>query len=193
MTVIANLYIDRANEAFEAGFSSKSAKIEALQDVSRAYTTLACSIKDEILNRGIEQEELHSLYWNIPMYVHAWRAKHTHQVLNVLPEMAGVAKQIEMLVDLRISVKDADVVPAKRDTNKEEIERVSLSVRELMDRRKEQYNAALDLKEVFGGLPVTANVHVVVNQHGTRYIRAFYYLYNKLTPLSVIIAALQKK
>lgn len=38
-----------------------------------------------------------------------------------------------------------------------------------------------------------ANVHYVTNQHGTTFLRAFYYLNGTLTPLSIIIAAAEAK
>ena len=59
--------------------------------------------------------------------------------------------------------------------------------------RQEQYNNALRLHDIFGGLPVHANVHYVTNQHGTTFLRAFYYLNGTLTPLSIIIAAAEAK
>lgn len=44
----------------------------------------------------------------------------------------------------------------------------------------------MEIYEVFGSLPVSMNWHYVTNQFGTSFIRVFYYMAGKLTPLSMI-------
>jgi hypothetical protein len=62
----------------------------------------------------------------------------------------------------------------------------------MMELRKSQYARGLELHEIFGNLRVSANVHMVRNQHGTTFIRAFYYMDGKLTPLNMILAVAQE-
>lgn len=66
------------------------------------------------------------------------------------------------------------------------------SLADLMQRRGEQYAHAVKLGEVFGGMPVTANTHWVVNEHGHGFWRTFWYLDGELTPLNVLVAAHQE-
>ncbi|MEN1688726.1 hypothetical protein AAIH59_33125, partial [Pseudomonas aeruginosa] len=82
----------------------------------------------------------------------------------------------------------APVVKMARQVD-ERVERVQKSIRELMDMRKEQCARGLRLHDLLGGLPVYANVHMVTNQHGTTFMRAFYFLDGVMTPLNVIRAA----
>ena len=66
------------------------------------------------------------------------------------------------------------------------------SLADLMQRRGEQYAHAVKLGEVFGNMPVTANTHWVVNEHGNGFWRTFWYLDGELTPLNVLVAAHQE-
>ena len=46
----------------------------------------------------------------------------------------------------------------------------------------------MKLTEYFGKMDVYANVHIVHGHKGTIFVRAFYYMFGKMTPLNVIIA-----
>lgn len=201
MSRTVEFYLDRATAAFECGFTSKAAQKRVFEDLGRAYEMLTDCIKDKLLEfcRGIPQEVEEDrnvfidLYYDLPHNLHQWKKKHSEAVIKLLPDLKDVVAQIESLVEFRVAVKAAPIVKVERSSEKEAVERVTKSVMEIMERRKEQYNHALDLYDLFNGLPVHANVHYVVNQHGTVFLRAFYYLNHTLTPLSVIIAAAQTK
>ena len=193
MARTTEFYIDRATKAFETGFTSKSAQKEALSDVSRAYEIL----KGEIQNMYLEipnadrTEAQENVYWGMPD-LHNWKAKHAELATGVFPQSAEQVRQIEDLVKLRAAIKSAEIVKAERKTS-ERAEAISKSIREIMDQRKEQYARGLKIYDMFNGLPVSVNVHLVVNQHGTEFLRAFYFMGSVMTPLNVILAVMDAK
>lgn len=199
MARTAEFYINRATAAFECGFTSKAAQKRVFDDLNRAFEMLSDELKKKLLtfsSRELsddDQEKFRQAYYDLPHNLHQWKPKHSETMIKLLPLMKDVVTQIESLVDFRTAVKSAPIVKVERSNEKEVVERVTKSVMEIMERRKEQYNRALDLYDLFNGLPVHANVHYVVNQHGTVFLRCFYYLNDTLTPLSVIIAAAQTK
>ncbi|UAW07599.1 hypothetical protein AIIMSPlu_037 [Pseudomonas phage AIIMS-Plu-RaNi] len=192
MTRTAAFCTDRANTAFEAGFTSKAAKQAALGDITRAYELLRAEITSLVLDTAHdERTEAHDdVYWNLPAYPHQWKAKHRTLSLSVFPQTEAVCDQIEELVAFRAAVKDAEVVKVERQAD-ERVERVQKSIRETMEQRQADYARGLDLSKLFGGLSVTANVHLVINQHGTTFLRAFYFMHGRMTALGVILAVAQ--
>lgn len=204
-----SFYIDAALDAFNAGFTSKAAQKSALDDVSRAFDIVSGEVKKAVLARRpfiadtATREEFvtwheafrasidGAIYYEAPFYLHLIREKHISLI-----DQAGFgveARTIESLIDLRNQIKAAPVNPPVRDTATIEAKaRVEKSIIEIMQKRGEQYARALNLGELFNGLPVSANSHWVVNQHNTQFVRTFYYLAGELTPLNVIIAAAQE-
>jgi hypothetical protein len=201
MAKTVETYINRATEQFEAGFTSKAAQKRALEDVNRAFELARKSIQDWCLGkmhdhyqasgeRGLP--EVDALYYGLPMYPHEWRVKHAEMVRALHPEADEAIALFDQIVDLRNAIKNTEIVKIERKAN-EQIERVYKSVREIMELRKSQYAHGLKLHDLFGGLHITANVHSVVNEHGTQFLRAFYYMSGVLTPLQIIIAVMQAK
>lgn len=203
-----SFYIDAALDAYNAGFTSKAAQKDALDNVSRAFDIVSGEVKKAVLARRpfiadtATHEEViawHEAFhasidgaiYDGPFYLHLMREKHISLI-----DQAGFgveARTIETLVDLRNQIKAAPVNPPVRDTAAIEAKaRVEKGIIELMKLRGEQYARALNLGELFNGLPVSANSHWVVNQHGTQFVRTFYYLMGELTPLNVLIAAAQE-
>jgi hypothetical protein len=66
---------------------------------------------------------------------------------------------------------------------------VTNEVKNLLEMRTAQYNRAIDLGRLFNYLPVSVTPHYVTNQYNTSFIRCFYYLNGKMTPLNIIMAA----
>lgn len=193
MSRTPEFYIDRANAAFAAGFTSKAAQKSATDDLNRAHEACRQSIQNLVLaiDRDARTEAHDNVYWGLAD-LHVWKPKHSALVLGTFPEAEPTVRMIEQLVDLRAVIKAAPVVKAERKTDDREAA-VTKSVRDIMELRQAQYARGLELHDLFQGLPVTANVHVVTNQHGTTFLRAFYYMNGTLTPLNVILAVLQTK
>lgn len=194
MSRTPDFYIDRANAAFALGFTSKAAQKSATDDLNRAHEAFCQSIKDLVLaiDRDARTEAHNNVYWGLAD-LHVWKPKHSALVLGTFPEAEPTVRMIEELVALRTVIKAAPVVKAERDPMTEREAAVTKSVRDIMEQRKAQYAHGLALHDLFGGLSVHANVHVVTNQHGTTFLRAFYYMNGTLTPLNVILAVLQTK
>lgn len=178
-------YLNEATELFNAGFSSKAGQRRALDSLNRAYDLQKGAIHDILL--GEERGEgWNELYWGLPD-LHNWKPRHSEQYKTFAIQVAA----IEQLVELRNEVRAAAIVPPAKSEAKVIEERVIKSIRDLMETRKEQFLTGCRLHEVFGKLPVSINAHYVTNAHGTTFIRCFYYMNGRLTPLNVIIAVLQ--
>jgi hypothetical protein len=193
MARTVEFYIDRANAMFEAGFTSKAGQRNALDDLNRAHDLMCRAIQELYLAipHANRTEAQTNVYWGLAD-LHVWKAKHSALVLDTFPEARPFVEQIEALVELRLAIKAAEVVKAER---KEDVRvaRITKSIRDEMELRKAQYARGLELHDLFNGLPVYANVHMVTNQHGTTFLRAFYYMAGVLTPLNVILAVLDEK
>lgn len=114
-----NFYVGRANVKFEAGFTTKSAQKDSLSDLGIAYSLLAGNIRSLCLVPPNEArtDEQDNVYWSIPFNLHQWRAKHTALVLGVFPEAVSITVQIEELVELRNTIKSAEIVRVERIAN----------------------------------------------------------------------------
>lgn len=188
-------YIDHAVASFEAGFTSQASQKEALSNLNMAYEILSGGIMKAILNTRVEGEmskTMGDLYDMIPFNLHQWKARHSSSVDLNLPAMRDSVNQIEALCDLREAIKSAEVVKAERKEDSRAVA-IQKSIREIMNLRKAQYERGLKVWDLFNGLPVTVNVHMVTNQHGTEFLRAFYFLNGAMTPLSVILAVMEAK
>jgi hypothetical protein len=97
------------------------------------------------------------------------------------------------MIALRQAIKDAEILPVPAKPESEaRAEVVRKSVVDMMEARKAQYVHALELGRLFGGLPVSVNAHWVHGHKGARFVRHFFYLYGRLTPLNLIIAAAEQ-
>jgi chromosome segregation ATPase len=195
--------IDAALEAFEKGFESEAARKRALDDLNRAYNLVRDEQRDALRARAPyeaehnamtateeqSRERMAFLYADeneVPYDLHQVREKHADR-------FGDLWSKVERLVELRAAIKAAEIVKAAPSENEVLAERVQKSIREIMERRQAQYATGLELQEVFGRLPVTMNVHVVHGHKGAVFLRTFYYMNGKLTPLNVILAVLQAK
>lgn len=186
-------YVGAAADAFEAGFTSKAAQKRAFDSLNRAA--------------GVVREDVHQLCWDLAKQdaantertdgaywmnfdLHVWSAKRRAELLGYLPEAETIANQLDDLAALRKSIKAAPIVPVERKECDASAKAMT-TLRELMEKRGEQYARGVKLTEVFGRLPVYANAHMVTNQHGTTFVRVFWYMLDELTPLNMIMAVLQ--
>jgi hypothetical protein len=157
-------------------FSAKAHQKEALDYLNRAY-----SLVREQNNSGNAYENC----WDIPFDLHQIRDRH----FVMFKEEHHVA--LRELVSLRAIFKFIEVVkPApKNDAVERKAAEVTKEVKSLLEMRTAQYNRAIDLGRLFNYLPVSVSPHHVTNQYGTSFIRCFYYLDGKMTPLNIIMAA----
>lgn len=190
MARTASFYVDAALTALNNGFTSKSGQQNAIADLNRAYDVgVKGMIQDELLqlDRAERDEQWNTLYWGIPD-LHNWKAKHSELFARFIENVALA----EQLVALRASIKAAPVnTPVRAEPSPYEV-KARETLMELIQRRQTQYLEAVALGEVFGGLPVSANTHLVTNEHGTTFLRTFFYLRGEFTPLNVIIAAAEE-
>lgn len=179
-------YLTEATDLFNEGFSSKAAQRRALDSLNRAYDLQKGAIHDILLAETDRGEGWNDLYWGVPD-LHNWKPRHSEQFKTFAPQVAA----IEQLVELRNEVKAAEITPPAKSEAKVIEERVIKSVRDLLETRRAQFLEGCRLAEVFGKLPVSVNAHYVTNAHGTTFIRCFYYMAGRLTPLNTIICVLQ--
>lgn len=196
MTRTVEFFVSRATDKFEAGFTSKAARKDTLADLGSAAALLRKAIHAICLDAPRSEnrempERFNNAYW-MNTDLHLWNAKRRAELLGYLPEAEAIANQYDDLAALRGQIKNAEIVKVERKADERE-ERVMKSIRDMMELRKSQYERGLRLHDLFNGLPVTGNVHYVTNQHGTTFLRTFYYLYGELTPLKVIIGVMDTK
>lgn len=189
--------IASAQAAFEAGFLSMAAKKRALDDLNRAYSSAREAVMTAILAaRSPETEKQnHDDYWAIPMDLHNVRERH-FEIAARYDEGFAIVRD---LIALRAAIKAAAIapVPAKPEIEVR-AETVRRTIAEEMERRKTLFVEGLDIARLWNemfpredgklGLPVTVNAHWVHGHKGARFIRHFFYLRGKLTPLNTIIA-----
>ena len=182
----------RAIAGFEEGFASKAAKQRCLEALNNAYNYTRDLAFDEVLAQAPEDASQRAAFFDdrvdAPFDLHHVREKHA-------PAFPGRWERVQELVELRAQVRAADVAPAPvRDTARDALEaRVTESLEQLMARRKAQFITGCALHDIFGGLPVSVNAHYVTNQFGTTFIRRFYFMDGKLTPLNMILAIMETK
>lgn len=179
-------YIDPALEALNAGFASEAARKRALESVGRAYDLVASEIRDALLaDRSVA--DWSNLYYNVPA-LHNWKPRHA-ETYAMFAEQARTAGE---LLEVRNSIKAATILPAApREEHPLKVAAYK-DIVEIMARRNSQYERGLELGEIFGGLPVSVNVHIVHGHKGAVFPRCFFYLFGEFTPLQVIIAAAEE-
>ncbi|EGT3611227.1 hypothetical protein FAP59_16665 [Morganella morganii] len=190
-----NKAIDMVNN----GFSSLACKKRALAEINRAYEYVRDHISNVLLDvrlKSIEQnyiDKINDIYYDIPMYCHNYRQSHEDKLLELIPENKDIICLLMELQIFRTNVNNISVIKPENNNafGNFKIEKYE-NLKDKMERLKKQYDHALSCAEFFGGLPVTSNIHLCINQHGTRYVRAFFYLDGKLTPLRLIMAAMEE-
>lgn len=212
MTMTTEKYMSRAAtftaealEAFEAGFASKAAQKRASDSANRAYDMIREAHRIEEIDgapgQGVTGRDLTAAEYaergayfdanETPFDLHHVRERHLEVFAKFSAERAA---KVRDLIALRAAIKGAEIAtvePADKPL-KELKARVEESLAELMDRRKAQFLEAVELIEIFKGLPVTCNTHWVHGHKGAVFLRTFYYLNGKLTPLNLILAALEE-
>jgi hypothetical protein len=185
-------HVESSLEAFDAGFASAAAKKRCLEDLSGAYNIMRSQIEDgyiDLRNSGVMTDnEIHELYWGCPSTLNNWRSKHTITYMKDFPTQV---ERIELLVDMRNSVKETEVVKVvpKNAEYKEQVEKIEKSLKEIFEYKIESYERTLKIAELFKGIPVYVQPHMCFMNNGTRYVRYFYYVHGKLTALSTIMEA----
>lgn len=196
---MAKTYSDRiemVRNAFEAGFASKAAQKEALTNLNRAYEM----IRDEACGAirkyafaeipGAEEADYVARneifrYNDLPYNLHQVRDHH----IEIIEKWAGLGQIVREMIALREAIKEAEIAPAPV---KPEIEQKAEAVRKVVideiEKRKAQFIEGLEIARLFNGLPVSVNAHLVRGHKGALFVRHFFYLRGKLTPLNMIIA-----
>lgn len=202
--------INEATDLFNAGFSSKAGQKRALENLSRAYNEVRDAWRNvqiagaphqnlDRLMTEAEALERHAYFYgegsmDLPFDLHQIRDRHFPVLDSLLP---GSADAVRQLVELRNTIKGAEIVPPAKDATKVRAAKVLVHLKDLMERRKAQFLEAIDLTEVLGDEGViihglTASTHYVTNEHGTTFLRTFFYLRGKLTPLNSILAGAEE-
>lgn len=201
LKVTADLHAARAIARYNEGFSSKAGQKVALDDVTRAYEMYKRALQDACLAARDADNQMapavKAVYWDVPSYPHLFKPAHADMVRAAFGGcFDALLADVAELVGLRAAIKAAPITPPAKDETKVRAARVVESIKALMARRNAQYLNAIDLSEVVGdGVVIhglTANSHYVTNEHGTTFLRTFYYLYGALTPLNTILAGCEE-
>jgi hypothetical protein len=199
-------FLNAATEAFNNGFSSKAGAKAAMADLNRVWDSIGRELKDACLAARTVNEDadayemtpaIEAVYWDFADYPHLFKAKHRELVRAAFGDRFDALLDFASeVVELRAAIKAAPVAaPAKNEAKVIEA-RIVESIKAQMDRLNVRYLQAIDLTTVFeDGFTMkglSANSHYVTNEHGTTFLRTFFYLNGKLTPLNLIIAAAQE-
>lgn len=199
MTKSIETYTAAALELLNAGFSSKAGQKAASDEVTRAYEVAkreladACLASDRDSDRNMAPA-VAAVYWDVPSYPHQFKAKHGDLIRAAFGDrFDDLIATILRLVELRETIKAAPVnAPVRREPSAFEVRLVE-TMKARMDRLGVRYLQAIDLCDVVeDGVRIkglSASTHYVTNEHGTTFLRTFYYLFGKLTPLNLILAA----
>ena len=188
-------YTDYAIELWEEGFNSKASKKRCLEKLSYAYEDLTKKINNiyRLVPREVRDDAWEELYWMIPHNLFQWKDKHSQA--HVYYGIPVYVKEIDSLVELRIAVKETEIVPPVKSEEKIKKEKIEKTIEEIMERHRVKFLEAYSLtEELFPllGLQVYVNSHWVTNQFGTTFVRNFFYLNDKLTALNTIMAVAGK-
>ena len=195
MTTITDR-IAKAQDAFEAGFLSMAAKKRALDQLNRAYHAIQNAVSDAVRAHafaeipGTDEGDYAARSKifranDLPFDLHQVRDRH----IAIIAKWTDYAQIVRDLIALRAAIKDAEIAPAPAKPEAEQrAEQVRKSVIDEMERRKAQFVEGLDIARHFGGLPVSVNAHWVHGHKGAVFLRHFFYLRGKLTPLNTIVA-----
>ena len=200
-------YSRSLNRAIEAicvdHFNTKSAQKDVLDVLNRAYDELREVVQVEHLetvpyedSRTMQMSPInlrkYNLYCDLPYNLCHFRAKHADEILDMYPNLSNIVDRMNTLVAFREEVRETPIMrvePKAKDPMTEKVERTII---EIMAKCKADYAHGISLMEMFGYMNVTASVHVVVNQYGSRFHRTFYYMDGRLTRLNVIICVYQE-
>lgn len=199
----AHRYIMAAQELIDAGFPTKAAQKTAMGYLNRAYADTREIVHDLVIDDArmsfpgcMEVKDGNDPLWqgylaalresDIPFDLHQVRDAHLAIINAFAPASYEIVKD---LIAMRQVAKDTPIVPLPKNETKERIETVRKSIIDEIERRKAQYVEALDMARLFNGLPVTVNAHYVRHEQGTVYLRHYFYLRGKITPLQVLLAA----
>tara|TARA_R110000744_G_scaffold167098_1_gene284441 strand:- start:25 stop:714 length:690 start_codon:yes stop_codon:yes gene_type:complete len=199
-------YTDYALELWEEGFNSKASKKRCLEKLSYAFENIVGGISggystermyDQKISRELE------LYWAVPHNLFQWSAKKIKMHTDFYNEgnsangerMIDCIKIANKLAELRVAVKETEIVPPIKSEEKIKKQKIEKTIEEIMERHNVKFLEAYSLtEELFPllGLQIYVNSHWVTNQFGTTFIRNFFYLNDKLTALHTIMAVAQK-
>lgn len=185
--------IATAQAAFEAGFSSKAAQKRALDDLNRAYSSIrdAAHLEQIKAAPSFDDREARAAHFaanDMPFDLHQVRDRH----VDILVAWGASVVEVRGMIDLRAAIKGAEIAAPVVDERKEKVETVRRTIVEEMQRRQAQYVEALDIARLFENLPVSVNAHWVHGHKGAVFLRHFFYLAGRLTPLNTIIAAAEQ-
>ena len=185
--------IATAQAAFEAGFSSKAAQKRALDYLNRAYSTVRESAHLEQIKAAPSFDDqaaraAHFAANDLPFDLHQVRDRH----VDILIAWGAPLVEVRAMIDLRAAIKSAEIAAPVVNERKEKVETVRRTIVEEMQRRQAQYVEALDIARLFENLPVSVNAHWVHGHKGAIFLRHFFYLAGRLTPLNTIIAAAEQ-
>lgn len=176
---------DRAIEAMQAGFKSKAAQKEALDELNHAYEEMSRLLAD----KTTYEDYCKGVY---PSSLCHWREKHVDNLQDICPEAVAVVVE---LAATRAEVKGAPInkpaPKAKNELAEAAVRRVK-SIMEQVEDFNERKLEAETLLDMFGGLSVSASAHWVHGHKGARFIRHFWYLNGRLTALNTICGIVQK-
>lgn len=185
-------YIDNAIELWEKGFTSKASKKRCLEKLNYAYPYLARNIRSIYAETPQEKrnDEWHRLYWMVPNDLFQWKEKH-NQAHNA-DNLVHIVKKIDSMAKLRMAIKETEITPPMKSEEKIVKDYVLKSIEEIMEAKRVQFLEGYELTELFGNARVNVSSHYVTNQHGTTFVRNFFYLHGKLTSLNMILAIVGK-
>lgn len=141
-----------------------------------------------LLDNRNEIENYNELYWGVPNYLHHWNAKKSEMFSTLFLDEV---KEVEFLKEALVSVKETEIVKDYKETSKEKS--IINGIKDYMERQQKNMIFGEKLVEYFGKLPVSVNAHYVTNDKGTTFVRCFFYMYGKLTPLNTIISIIEKQ
>lgn len=181
--------ITAAAAAFEAGFASKAAQKRALDDLNRAYSSVrdAAHLEQIKAAPSFDEREARAAHFaanDMPFDLHQVRDRH----VDILVAWGANIVDVRGMIDLRAAIKSAEIAPAPVNETKVRVEAVRRTLLEEMERRQVQFVEGLDMARHFGGLHVSVNAHWVHGHKGAVFIRHFFYLAGRLTPLNTIMA-----
>lgn len=186
--------ITAAQTAFEAGFLSKAAQKRALDELNRAWSNIHDDIHHAVIKQANDTwqhncEERWAFFREneTPFDLHQIRDKH----FPTIEKWSDHGPIVRDLIALRAAIKGAELAPAPVNEEKAKIETIRRSIIEEIEMRKAQFIEGLEMARHFKGLPVSVNAHWVYGHKGARFIRHFFYLNGKLTPLNMIMAIAQ--
>lgn len=211
-------WLAEVEDALEGGFKSKSQKKESATRLSRIWERIVDKIRSSINEVVWADAEARGLnptmdeFGNLPPEYVEWersfvmplrdkadfpaslthvRERHLDKIQEHFPEYYDDVFYIKTLLD---EVKAAEVspLPPKKDPTEAQVERKVKSIFDEMAKRQKQFTDAVEMGRLFGGLRVTAYPHWGRSKYGRDFIRVFYYLNGRVTPLSVIVAAAQE-